>query len=524
MSENNWKGFLTHSGFIVPVSTVKSRFGPKYNDLLSKLTITHHQKVGPPKYARMYKFAEFNGISCIFLPRTLIKTLTVGKILDVVEVLFAPINPICAELKLDLYANQHLLIEYLCNTVYTPKRITNGSASAILNLRAGMGKTYVAGGLVSRLGVRTLYVVPKRPLAVQTVKDLRACFYPDDGSKPDVLVGMYGKKAKKSDPSTNVANQNVTVIVINSAIDRDVAFFSGYSCVILDEVHMYCSDQRREIFRKASTHIMLGMSATTEDRNDGFDPIAHKELAFDGIIRAENVPGFTYEDVAFQGLAKIIYYNGPPEFTRNLTHESTGRVFTHYMHNQFIGDPYRLQSAVDELIALYDWRGSNNQQHYIYVFAEEIEILTKAKAAFIEALKNRLRDDIADDIGFEEGLEMFTGGLKDAKITDITQNARVLFSTFSYASTGISILKMTAILFITPRKANMKQTIARVLRRGSDISIPRIVVDFVDNKTALRYQVGARKQAYEFYQFKIEEVKVKYDNVPIRCRKEMIGE
>lgn len=83
---------------------------------------------------------------------------------------------------------------------------------------------------------------------------------------------------------------------------------------------------------------------------------------------------------------------------------------------------------------------------------------------------------------------------------------------------------MTAILFITPRKANMKQTIARVLRRGSDISIPRIVVDFVDNKTALRYQVGARKQAYEFYQFKIEEVKVKYDNVPIRCRKEMIGE
>ncbi len=521
MNQTDATGYLTHTGFFVPIVTLQRRLGNAgYANIQKRLTKISVQKVGPPKIAKMYlEFDLTPKLRCVYLPRWIGLGL-IGKVLHSVDILFKPIVQRECKLAIDLYENQVILCRHLMKYVYTPERIANGRATCILNLRAGMGKTFVASGLFNALGMRSLYVVPTRPLALQAVKDLKVCM------DPSVVIGLFGKaKKNKPDPSTVIANQYITVIVINSAIKQSDAFFSGYSLVILDEVHMYCTDQRRSIFR-LSSHCVLGMSATTEDRDDGFDVIAHKELG--EIIRADKVPGFTYEDVEFDGTARIISYNGPPEFTQNLIHESTQRVFTHYMHNQFIADPQRTQVVVDELIRLYDWRDSNGNKHHIYVFAEEVEILRTARTAFAAALKHRAdivadivapelidgeenveenKDDKNTDLG--EGLEMFTGGLKDEKINEIILKGRVLFATFGFAATGTSILKMSAMIFLTPRKANMKQCVARILRRGSNIEIPRIVVDVVDNKTALRYQVGKRMLAYDFYGFKRENIKIK---------------
>jgi hypothetical protein len=249
--------YLTHSGFIVPANIIQLRFGAKSNDLFKKLTIVRPQKVGPPKRAVLYSNIVVNNVNCILFPRTLLRIFLSTRIVDSVEVLLEPPRLISAELTIELYANQHILIDHLMGAVYTPERITRGTAACILNLRAGMGKTFIAGGVVARLGMRTLYIVPKRPLALQAVKDLRACFY---DSTAGITIGMYGKTAKKSDPSSVVEKQDITVIVINSALGRDSTFFRGYSCVVLDEVHSYCSEQRRGIFRAATARAMLGMS------------------------------------------------------------------------------------------------------------------------------------------------------------------------------------------------------------------------------------------------------------------------
>lgn len=524
-------GFLTQKGFAIPMATMRARLGARMPALLKKLTITHHQKVGPPLVARMYTMGELAGVPCIFIPRTLCTLMS--RIMTIRN--YLPAEVLAAYPDVDVYENQRVIIDYLM-PIFSPERREAGTATCILNLRPGMGKTFVAAGLISRLGLRTLYIVPKRPLMVQTVKDLRGCLV-------GANVGAYGEKD----------DHDVTVIVINSACARDPAFFAGYSFVVLDEVHMYCSGARREIFRIASARCMIGMSGTTEDRTDCFDPIAHKELAgagpdgdttnaanpTNGVIRAENIPEFTYDDVVFDCHARIIRYNGPPDHTHNLTHESTGRIFTHYMHNQFIDDPYRLRLAVNELIALYDWRDDSQSPprlHNIYVFAEEIDILRKAQAAFKAELAARRREDIiigldlpadiaghiADNIEpattgalglMSSPTRMFTGGLADAQIADIVATARVLFSTYGYAGTGVSVPKMTAIMFLTPRMAAMKQIIPRVLRRGSDLTIPRVCVDFVDNKTALKKQLVARRAAYDFYGFKVVEVRVGYEDV-----------
>ncbi len=538
------KGYLTHHGFIVAADRLQAVLGKNITMFFNKLTAIHYPKTGPPHRVVMYSFMQYAGIRWVVLPRALIKHLK-GTVVSDVVVELAEVITCKATLCIDLYPNQTLLIDHLINTVFTVDRIENGTATAVLNLRAGMGKTFVAAGLIARLKMRTLFVVLKRPLAVQAVKDLRACLYDEnidynsdeynsDKYNSDTtsahaadrwIVGMFGKRPKRSDPSSIVVNQGVTVMVINSAIMQPPAFFNQYSFVVLDEVHAYCSDTRRKIFKLATSRVVLGMSATTEDRRDGFDVISHKELAFDGIIRAEDIKGFTYEDVGFDCRAHIIRYIGPPEHTRNLTHESTGKVFTHYMHNQFASDPYRTQLAVDELIKLYDWVGGTTDgtvRHFIYVFAEELGILTKLMGAVRKALINHQRGDIARDISAPEiesedtvhnnnaDLKMFTGGLNNEQITDAVTHGRILFSTYGYAGTGVSVTRATAMMFFTPRRANMKQIIARILRRGSDTSIPRIVIDIVDEKTALRCQVGDRKLAYEFYGFATHEYKVRY--------------
>ncbi len=518
------KGYLTRWGFVVAVDRLNMMLGKHITAFFNKLTVVHYPKTGPPQRAVMYSFIQYSGVRCVLLPRASMRHFKGSVVTDIVVIL-AEAVPCRAMLCIDMYPNQTLLIDHLASTVFTASRMEGGTSTAILNLRAGMGKTFVAAGLIARLKLRTLFVVLKRPLAVQAIKDLRACLYKEDsivGASEEHagdrwMIGMYGKQTKRSDPSSIVSNQGITVIVINSAIMQPQDFFDQYSFIILDEVHSYCSDTRRKIFKLASSRAVLGMSATTEDRRDGFDVISHKELAFDGIIRAEDIDGFTYEDINFDCRAHIIRYIGPPSHTHNLTHESTGKVFTHYMHNQFASDPYRVRLAVDELIELYDWSLDTPQgphRHFIYVFAEELGILATVMRSMCAVLTDRKRDDIVREISAPEAdLKMFTGGLNSEQITDAVTHGRVLFSTYGYAGTGVSVTRATAIMFFTPRRANMKQILARILRRGSDTSIPRIVKDIVDEKTALRCQVGDRKSAYEFYGFAVSERKVRYTDI-----------
>ena len=498
-------GYLTHDGFVVPVAILKDVFRGQYSAFLKKLTVTHYPKMGPPISARMYKQVVRAETPCLYLPRTLINVLVGRNLLDTLHILFAPARQINVQMTIDLFDNQQIIIDHLYKTIYTKERILSGTATDILNLRAGMGKTFVAAGLISTLKLRTLYIVPKRPLAVQTVKDLQNCFY-SDTAEVNPVVGLYGNRRKKDPP---IDTHDVTVIVINSAMSRDTSFFSQYSLVVMDEVHMYCSTQRREIFRKSSTHAMLGMSATTDDRSDGFDIIAHKELAFDGVTHAENIPDFTYEDIVFRGKVSVIHYNGPPAFTQSLSHPSTGKLFTPYMMEQFMSDPHRMKLAIMKLRELYDWRGDNGEKHYIYVFCETRKPL---KLVYDELIKSFAEVDVpelatGDDVG------EFIGGIKDVEVSRLKSSARILLTTYGYSGTGVSIDKMTAIIFLTPRRAQMKQIIPRILRRGGDLSVERQIVDIIDNKTPLKYQYGDRANAYEFYQLEIEKTKISYTDL-----------
>jgi hypothetical protein len=241
------------------------------------------------------------------------------------------------------------------------------------------------------------------------------------------------------------------------------------------------------------------MSATTAERKEGTDLISHRELAFGGILYGADLLKDNNEH--FDCDVKIINYYGPDEHTRALVHESTDVLFCHYMYQQFAGDPWRMQLIIREIAELYNWRGDNGQTHLIYVFCEELEPLTM--------VYKQLFETFGDAISCPE-VRSLVGGIDSATLTSIRESARIILTTYGFSGTGISINHASAILFLTPRKAQMNQILARILRRGSDREIRRQVRDIVDARTPLRHQVKVRKEAYLFYKMNVSEANVSW--------------
>jgi hypothetical protein len=519
-----------------------TQLGMTFHEYLRDLVLRCEQKIGPDKVLLCYERVTVGGYTMLRLPRTHLDHL-VGS-----GWRLAPNWPQRIAKHTEhttdwsfhgtLESDQQVCVDRLA-AQYTDesKRATNEGIARYFVYPAGRGKSVIACALLSAVGLhrgnlRAVFVVPKKPLATQILETARRHL---PGASSCILTRAAAENNELAD---------ICVIVINTAIALSPAIYAQFDFAIFDEAHMYCSDKRSRIFGLACCHSVMGMSATPEGRADGFDKLAQLELACGGLLHGMDwLPRQTEPD-PFKKIVRMIRYFGPDEFTANLTHDSTGKIFTHYMHHQYLADKCRLECIVDEIIALYDWRGPAGQTHNIYLFAEEIALLEIARDALLTALEQRKRGDIVCELDTpqigakdtndatntsstndtsatnedsEDGpsgsldigsaaktrqVGMFIGGLKDAVVAQTSHESRVLLTTYGYGGTGISIDKMTCIVFITPRKANMVQILGRILRRKSDTTIPRIVVDIIDCKTALQYQAKKREEAYDHYGFR----------------------
>jgi superfamily II DNA or RNA helicase len=493
---------LSHHGLIIPDSLLKNILKTNYDKFFDNLTIRYEPKKGRPIITRLYstKFVGKKYYTC--LPRVYLSKFKKYMPITVDLPVLIPLGEL--QMKIDLYPDQQHIVETLLQRNFTEKAIKEGEGCALLNLGAGKGKTMVAAGLINALKVKTIYIVPKVPLLDQAVSDLNVCL---DG----VSIAKYTPSFAKKIANGKATLPDILVIVINSAIIHK-ELFKSYSFVIFDEVHQYCSKKRREIFKIAMNPICLGMSATTNQRKEGDDKISHGELAFGGILyAAELLKDFEVEEAPqFDCDVEIINYYGSDDFSKTLKHEATGEIFCHYMHQQACADPHRLQLALNEISKLYDWRGGDGgyppKQHLIYVFAEEL--------APLRTMYEILRAKYGDELAAPE-FRSLVGGAKSDVLAEIRKNARIILTTYGYSGTGMSINHASAIIFLTTRKAQMEQILARILRRGSDMSIRRQVRDIVDTRTPLRHQVKVRKEAYAFYKMNVIEKNISYSNIVV---------
>lgn len=124
--------------------------------------------------------------------------------------------------------------------------------------------------------------------------------------------------------------------------------------------------------------------------------------------------------------------------------------------------------------------------------------------------------DSGDDSGDDTVPSYLMGGCTAEDIYR-ARDSRLIIATYQYAYRGVSLPKFDAMIFATPRKAKIYQTLKRIFRMGGDLSIERKIVDIVDNKTKLKSQLSKRKKQYDrpLFDATITEAKIKYDDIVV---------
>lgn len=405
-----------------------------------------------------------------------------------------------------LNPNQQLVAEYMLNNFYTKKHVECGSSGLVLNLPAGQGKSYLASYFMSIFNKKTLIIVHSTSMIEQWNSVLKACY-------KDINVGFYYSKAK--------VLGDVMICVIDSSVKEEfvfkiknkypqpatelrmskLQFFARFGFIIYDECHLYANNHDGKAFSSAQATYMLGLSATPDENINKFDRIHTWNLG--PVLQANLIPGYKNVDSIFKAKIHRIQYYGPEEFTQKLIDPQTEMISVSRMLTMLMSDMKRVQLVIDCIVKCLE------AGHYTYVFADRRNYLELLRNVLHARMKNIETDIVVNENDFIR----LVGGSKAQDLETAEVKSKCIFTTFAYGSTGRSIIKMDAIVLASPRKSNMKQTIGRILRLGSDINIERTVYDIVDQKTVLSGQWRFRKNYYEAMGFNIVETKIDHESI-----------
>ena len=380
----------------------------------------------------------------------------------------------------------------------------------VLKMETGRGKTHTAFGIMDNLKVRTLIVVPTKPLKEQWYDQIKKFI-------PDANVVQYNP-AKSMD----VFEGDILIGVINGLLKKDRKFFSNFGLSIFDEVHKYSSRTNKKIFRLASSFYMLGMTATPE-RIDQQEIVNY--LGCGPLVDSMDIP--TYSDnisnIEFNSYIRVINYYGPDELTKAIVNPKTEALSYTGMVNQLIEDDFRNQIIVDKTVELV-LSGTPT-----FIFSAQRDHLDTLSDMINEKVNSMIDNiDNSDDISIDDIMEDSTnipnyindkispyvipdiskeilrGGVNMKKMEEDIKKSNLILATYQFLDTGISIPHMEGIFLSIPRKNSLSQPLGRILRIDGNIENDRIVYDLVDSRTALKNQYYTRKKTYKEKGFKID--------------------
>lgn len=412
-----------------------------------------------------------------------------------------------------LNSTQHAVFEHLVTSVYTPERVENATSSCIINMQAGLGKTFLSCPLIARFARKTLIVVPDESLMEQWSDHLRLVF-------PGVRLGQqYGRHKTDGD---------IVVACVGSLLGAEFKYknhdhkwqtlssqqwFARFGFTVLDEIHMYCSPVRADVFRLACSTLTLGMSGTTEERLDGMDAISHHYCG-EPVITAQLSRVLEIARASsvapFKMCSRIVNYHGPPEFTRVITNEGGDTVSAPLTINMLADDPYRNQLVVNEITRLYE-RG-----HSVFVFVDRRGLVEHYVRVMREVLADRALEISAPELDSEIVAVGILGGADKQTRIDARDESRICILTYACGSTGLSYPRYTAAVYATPRRNGWRQILARITRLGSLVDVTRETSFIVDYNTTLKSQVqGFKKVARDERQSSFETTVVNWQDVTL---------
>jgi len=400
------------------------------------------------------------------------------------------------------------------------------------------GKTYLAMNILSKLHVKTLIIVPNTYLLTQWF-DLLTTFFPNN------KIGQYyGKKKEDGD---------IVVAIINSLINDEFIFdnkdticinqnkkqccnkanynfedeesplycnkhklksmvkkknnkiiydykdyFKEFGFIILDESHIYCTEAFKLVYTRFQSTYMLGLSATPDERTNKCDIISHLNIG--KVLKAEEIEGYKKDNVKFNATVTIVKYNAPDHYVNTHINESTNMVCVPKIIEDLINDEYRNKLIIDQLLELFHLKLN------IFVFSERRSHLEHLHELFNNMILNNYNEEYYNEVqqnnismpelNINNNIVLY-GSSPEDDVNTAKQNSNIIFTTFAYSSTGVSINRMTGLILASPRRSKSVQIIGRIFRLDDEKNhIHRHIIDIVDNKSVLKNQLYERKKAY----------------------------
>jgi len=383
--------------------------------------------------------------------------------------------------------------------------------AAYIKLGTGLGKTILGLGLIMNMRMKTMVVTPTIAIAQTWLDDaVLTC--------PELKIGMYDKK------TTNAFD--VVVIIVNTFCKQEEMFLDGYGMVVIDEAHEYHSPTRMDsLWLAQAAPYIVGLSATPDSASHGLDKIVYKFLGKP--IDVITLPGCEVPDVSFTVKIKAIKYHGDPQYSGRVLTKG-GTVSTVLTIGSMVRDASRMNLVVQEI------RRLRSEGHGVMVFAEirsyvaeiakelakyelgEIELQTDTTEASGTVVVNKEAAVINEAGTSGEKCSILQGGITSEQLASTKKaGAHVVLTTYGYSRRGVSLVEMTSLVLATPRKSNTIQIIGRILRRGSDMTKVREIVDIVDVNSGFQTQFTERNKIYSSQHYPVTQVTKKFTDSDI---------
>jgi len=320
----------------------------------------------------------------------------------------------------------------------------------ILHMATGSGKTFTAGEIIRQLDAKTLWIIDRKELLVQTKESLE--------KQLGIEIGVISGKT--------VDIKDITIATIQSLkskLSDLIDYLYTVNFVIVDEFHKAAAESYQKVFAKLPNNkYRLGLTATPT-RDDGKEPILRS-------ILGEVIYKITAKELIEQGYLmrpeiKFIEYT---KFDRG-----TFKTYSEEYDNYIINNGLRHNKIIDIIDESID---------------KKILILTKS----IEHGKE-LNEIIKDSVHIHGSTHKRTRTIKYNEF--VKSNKGVLILTHSIGAEGLDIPDLDIIINAAANKGDVKsiQILGRVLRKSKDKK-KAIYYDFIDHsKNTYKHSLARMK-------------------------------
>lgn len=343
-----------------------------------------------------------------------------------------------------------------CESAITQLRSSTGGA--MLVLPCGFGKTVCALWLSFTLSRKTAVLVHSEALADQWQERISTFL-------PGCVVGRIQRD------TVNVEGCAIVVCMIQSLVKRTYSpdLLSSFGLVIVDEAHHVAAPMFSKALAKLPARYILGLSATP-DRADGLGrvlPWFLGPIAFRTQRQAEMV------DVRI-----LTFTRGAEKEVLNRKGDAMCSVMVTNIASEGLRNVW-----VKELVTEQIQAGRN-----IMVLSDRLDQLA--------LLKTMLKEDHPEVV-----IAQVVGGTKAAERDIGFTQARVILSTYHYASEGIDIPRLDTLILATPR-GTIEQSVGRILRPFPNKKCP-LVIDIKDPFSMFQGMSWKRHKYYKSQKYNI---------------------